>query len=422
MKVLIVGRGGREHALCEKVAASPRVREVFVTPGNPGMSVVATILPYGESDHREIVDFCKLQRIDLVIIGPEKPLVEGLSDRLTHEGICVFAPSQRAAQIEGSKSFAKDLMTKYNIPTGKYQVFSDFSSAQKYVESSPLPVVIKADGLASGKGVVIATTRAEAVEALQKMMVEKRFGSASSQVVIEEFLEGEEFSLMALVHGELVVPLDVAQDHKKAFEGDQGPNTGGMGAYSPVPQISSSVVADAVATIVEPTARALVQGGMPFTGILYAGLIVTKEGAKVIEFNARLGDPETQVLLPRLESDLVEVIGELLSGKKPELRWSSKAVVGVVVASQGYPDSFTPGVPLPSFAQHEAVHIYYSGVTQNDSGELLSDGGRVYLAACEGDTLGEARQKVYDFLESYRHPNLFYRTDIAYRALSRGHI
>ena len=421
MQVLVVGRGGREHVLCEKIAASPRVRKVYVAPGNPGMADVAMPLPCGENDHQKLVEFCREEGIDLVIVGPEKPLVEGLSDLLAQEGICVFAPSQRAAQIEGSKSFAKQLMEKHNIPTGRYRTFCDFGLARDYVEQSSLPVVIKADGLAAGKGVVVASTQAEAIDALWDMLVEHRFGEASSTVIIEEFLEGEEFSLMALVHGELVVPLDVAQDHKRAFDGDRGPNTGGMGAYSPAPHISPEVVEEAITEILEPAARALVQEGMPFTGVLYAGLMLTKEGTKVIEFNARFGDPETQVLLPRLESDLVEVIGEVLEGRRPELKWSAKAMVGVVVASKGYPEAYTKGVLLPSFESEEGVHIYYSGVSQNAEGELFSDGGRVYLAASQGDSLQEAQSRVYAFLEQYSDPNMFYRTDIAHRALPRGH-
>lgn len=419
MKVLVVGRGGREHALCEKIAASPRVREVYAAPGNPGMADVATLLPYKEDDHLALVQFCRDQGVGLVIIGPEKPLVEGLSDCLAREGICVFAPSQRAAQIEGSKSFAKGLMEKYHIPTGKYRAFRDFDLACEYVKHAPLPVVIKADGLAAGKGVVVAPTQAAAIDALRNMLVEHRFGEASSTVILEEFLEGEEFSLMALVQGELVVPFDVAQDHKSAFDGDLGPNTGGMGAYSPVPQISSEVVQEAITKILEPTAKALVQEGMPFTGVLYAGLMLTKEGAKVIEFNARFGDPETQVLLPRLESDLVEVIEAVLQGKRPKLDWSTKAMVGVVVASKGYPEAYTKGVPLPSFKRAEDVCIYYSGVDQDNEGQLLSDGGRVYLAGSLKNSLQEAKNHVYAFLEQNKDPQMFYRTDIGYRALSK---
>ncbi len=417
MKVLIVGRGGREHALCKKVAESPWVSKVYVAPGNPGMTACANLLPYTEADHQGLLEFSKKQEIGLVIIGPEQPLVEGLADLFVQAGIRVFAPSKRAAQIEGSKCFAKALMEKYHIPTAQYREFDNFEQAKDHVERSSLPIVIKADGLAAGKGVVVAETQNEAIDALREMLLQGRFGEAASSVLIEEFLEGEEFSLMALVQGELVVPLEVAQDHKRVFEGDLGPNTGGMGAYSPVPQISSKVIQQAVTHILEPTARALVQEGMPFTGVLYAGLMLTKAGPKVIEFNARFGDPETQVLLPRLKTDLVEAIGDVLEGQKPALEWSSKAMVGVVVASAGYPGECTTGVRLPAFEQRNDLHIYYSGVSQNEEGDLLSAGGRVYLAGSLQSSLQEAQTEVYSFLDQYERLGMFYRKDIARKGI-----
>ncbi|HKM43115.1 MAG TPA: phosphoribosylamine--glycine ligase [Limnochordia bacterium] len=422
MKVLIVGRGGREHALCATVALSSLVEKVYVSPGNPGMADCATLLSYSEEDHQAIVEFSKEQGIGLVIIGPEKPLVEGLADRLLAEGIQVFAPTQRAAQIEGSKSFAKELMEKYGIPTARYRSFVDFDSAKEYVEHSSMPVVIKADGLAAGKGVVIAQTQAEAMDALTDMLLERRFGDASSRVIVEEFLEGEEFSLMALVQGELVVPLDVAQDHKRAFDGDLGPNTGGMGAYSPVPQIPAAVIREATVRVLEPTARALKQEGMPFTGILYAGLILTKEGPKVIEFNARFGDPETQVLLPRLESDLVEAILSVLQGQRPEIKWSNQAMVGVVVASRGYPGPCQAGALLPDFESEGDLQIFYSGVGQNQAEKLISSGGRVYLAASRAACLQDACREVYRSLARYDQPELFYRTDIGQREINKSRV
>jgi len=418
MKVLVVGRGGREHALCEKIASSPLVNQVYVAPGNHGMTCVATLIPYTEDDHEGLVRFAKEHKVDLVFIGPEKPLVDGLADRFAQEQIRVFAPSKKAAEIEGSKSFAKALMVKYGIPTADYRVFSDYDQARNYVEQSPLPIVIKANGLAAGKGVVVAHTQMQAQEALREMLEERKFGEASSQVIMEECLQGEEFSLMALVHGELVVPLDIAQDHKRAFDGDLGPNTGGMGAYSPVPQIPSDVIQRAITEILEPAAKALVLEGRPFTGVLYAGLMLTAEGPKVIEFNARFGDPETQVLLPRLESDLVDAVLRVLAGESPDLRWSAQGMVGVVVASQGYPGSYERGVLIPSFECVDgSVCLYYSGVAQSDEGELLSAGGRVYLAGCLGNSLGEARQHVYAFLSQYEQPELFYRRDIGKGAL-----
>lgn len=421
MKVLVVGRGGREHALCKKIASSPLVERVYAAPGNPGMKGCAELLPYTEDEHQRLVEWSKKERIGLVVIGPEKPLMEGLADCYREAGIPVFAPSQRAAQIEGSKSFAKELMERYRIPTAKYRVFTDYDAAKEYVEKLDMPVVVKADGLAAGKGVVIPQTHTEAVDALREMLLESRFGEASARVVIEEFMDGEEFSLMALVHGELVVPLELAQDHKRAFDGDVGPNTGGMGAYSPVPQIPAWAVQQAVEEILEPTARAMVQEDIPFTGVLYAGLMLTAQGPKVIEFNARFGDPETQVILPRLECDLVQVILDVLAGRRPELKWSSQAMVGVVMASRGYPGVCAGGVPLPELAgegQADDVHIYYSGVCQGEHQCLVSRGGRVYLAGCLGDSLRDAREKVYAFLAKHEQPEFFCRTDIGKKAVS----
>ena len=273
MKVLVVGRGGREHALCDKIGSSPLVSQVYVAPGNPGMSRVAKLVPFSERDHEKLVSFAQRQGIDLVIVGPEQPLLDGLVDRLQEAGIRVFGPTKEAAEIEGSKAFAKKIMLDNGIPTAHYGVFHDYTQAKQYLDQCPIPIVIKADGLAAGKGVVVAETRAIAEQALREMLVEEKFGKASQQVVIEEFLEGEEFSLMALVHHEHVIPLEVVQDHKRAYDGDLGPNTGGMGAYSPVPQIPSEVVDEAMTTILQPTVRALKSMGRPFTGVLYAGLI-----------------------------------------------------------------------------------------------------------------------------------------------------
>lgn len=422
MKVLVVGRGGREHALCEKIQASPLVREVWVAPGNPGMETVAQRVLLTENDQEGLVQFAREQGIDLVLIGPEQPLMEGLADRFREAEIKAFGPSQGAAAIEGSKSFAKGLMEKYGIPTAAYQSFTDYEAAKAYLDSQTIPVVIKADGLAQGKGVVVAQSRAEAESALGEMLLSKKFGEASSTVIIEEFMVGEEFSLMALVHREVVVPLEAAQDHKRAYDGDLGPNTGGMGAYSPVPQVSKELLETCVQTILEPTAKALVKEGLPFTGVLYAGLMLTEAGPKVIEFNARFGDPETQVVLPRLESDLVEVIMQLLAGEKPQLTWHRTATLGVVVASKGYPQESNPGAILPSFASlpEENVRIYYSGVRQNEKGEFMSTGGRTYLVAGTGATLSEAQAKVYRFLEGYQHPGFHYRRDIGRKAMEKA--
>lgn len=301
MNVLVIGRGGREHAICWKVSQSPLVDQVFVAPGNAGMENCATRILIEEHDQDQLIQFAKENNIGLTIIGPEVPLLEGLANRFRAESLPVFGPNKEAAEIEGSKSFAKYLMKKYQIPTAEYEVFTDFEQAKQYVIQKGAPIVIKADGLAAGKGVVVAATEEEAISTLEQFLLYHKHGEASSKVVIEEFLEGEEFSFMALVNGTKLIPLELAQDHKRAFDGDQGPNTGGMGAYSPVPFISPKTIEQAYETILKPITEALVQEGRSFTGILYAGLIDTARGPKVIEFNARFGDPETQVILPRMK-------------------------------------------------------------------------------------------------------------------------
>ncbi len=346
MKVLVIGRGGREHAICTKFSESPKVEKVFVAPGNAGMIDVAELVAIEEGDHGKLIDFALTNGIDLTFIGPEVPLLAGLSDRFEEAGLKVFGPKQKAAEIEGSKSFAKDLMKKYQIPTAEYEVFSNYEEAKAYIEEKGAPIVIKADGLAAGKGVTVAMTLEEALDSIKEMLLDEKFGQASSTVVIEEFLAGEEFSLMAFVNGETVIPLEIAQDHKRAYDGDQGPNTGGMGAYSPVPHIGEETVNIAIETVLKPTAKAMIQEGRTFTGILYAGLIKTDKGPKVIEFNARFGDPETQVILPRMKSDLVDVIEAVLNGEKPEIEWHDEAMLGVVVASKGYPDEYEKGALL----------------------------------------------------------------------------
>lgn len=417
MKVLVVGRGGREHALCVKIKNSPLVSEVFVAPGNPGMKEAANLVPIKEWEQGELVRFAQSEGMDLVIIGPEQPLLDGLTNSLQRVNIRVFAPTQAAAEIEGSKAFAKALMTEHNIPTAAYGVFADYTLAKEYLDQCSIPIVIKADGLAAGKGVIVAQTRTEAEKALQGMLLEGDFGSASQQVVIEEFLDGEEFSLLALVHDETIIPLAVAQDHKRAYDGDLGPNTGGMGAYSPVPQISRYVIEEAISTILEPTVRALKQMGRPFTGVLYAGLILTREGPQVIEFNARFGDPETQVLLPRLESDLVELILQLLTGNKQEAVWKDDSFIGVVVADEGYPGSALGGQNLSALQDlGPGFEVYYGGVKADPQGEIISSGGRACTIVASGETIAEAQKRVYEGLEKIALPTMFYRKDIAQRA------
>lgn len=417
MKVLVVGRGGREHAICGKVSESPLVSEVFAAPGNPGMMDCASLVNINENQLDELVFFAKEKEIGLTIIGPEVPLLEGLADRFIEEGLKVFGPQKAAAVIEGSKSFAKDLMKKYGIPTAEYQVFAEYAEAKAYLDKIGAPIVIKADGLAAGKGVVVAMTQQEAEFALQEMMLNEKFGEASASVVIEQFLTGEEFSLMAFVNGETVIPLEIAQDHKRAFDGDNGPNTGGMGAYSPVPHIRKETVEKAVQNVLIPAAHAMVQEDRNFTGILYAGLIETSDGPKVIEFNARFGDPETQVILPRMKSDLVEVVLEVLEGKTPEIDWHEEAMVGVVVAANGYPEEYEKGSILKGI--ENMSQVFHAGTARNAEGQFITNGGRVLLVGAKAPSLKEAQQKVYAELEKLDCPETFYRKDIGNKAIGR---
>lgn len=419
MNVLIIGRGGREHAICRKVSESPVVDKVFVAPGNDGMTDVAQLVPIEENSTEKLIEFAKEQQIGLTIIGPEVPLLNGLADQFTEAGLKVFGPGRAAAEIEGSKSFAKQLMKKYHIPTAAYDVFTSFEEASQYIEEKGAPIVIKADGLAAGKGVTVAMTKEEALASLKEMLVGKKFGEASSRVVIEEFLTGEEFSLMAFVNGEKVIPLEIAQDHKRAYDGDQGPNTGGMGAYSPVPHIGTETVQTAVETVLKPVARAMVQEGRSFCGILYAGLMKTADGPKVIEFNARFGDPETQVILPRLKSDLVQVILDVLEGGTPELVWDKQAMLGVVVASKGYPESYAKGAVLTGLndMSKEEIFLFHAGTKRTQTGEFATAGGRVLLAGAKADNLEEASKKVYSELAKLKCDGVFYRKDIGYKAI-----
>lgn len=419
LKVLIVGSGGREHALCKKVKESKLVTSVYCAPGNAGIAEDAVIVPIVETDFSNLIHFAKQEKIDLTIVGPEVPLAAGIVDEFEAADLKVFGPRKNAAIIEGSKSFAKELMKKYNIPTADYETFQSYEEAKAYLEEKGAPIVIKADGLAAGKGVVVAMTMEEADAALKDMLLDAKFGKSSASVVIEEFLEGEEYSLMAFVHGENVYPMVIAQDHKRAFDGDTGPNTGGMGAYTPVPHIPEAEVERAVQEILLPTANAMIQEDRPFTGILYAGLIQTEQGPKVIEFNARFGDPETQVVLARLESDLVQLVLDLLEGNTPNIKWSNDAVVGVVLAAKGYPGDYEKGVAIPNFESSDPnVSLFHAGTTRpNAEGPYLSNGGRLLLTAAKAETISAAMEKVYSEMKQLDHPEFFYRNDIAKKAL-----
>lgn len=420
MNVLVVGKGGREHALAWKLAQSPSVTNVYVAPGNEGMSEVAELLPISETDFDSLIDWAIKNEVGLVVVGPEQPLVEGLADRCQEAGLNVFGPTQSAAILEGSKSFSKDLMAKYEIPTAKYKVFTSEEEAVNYVQEIGAPIVIKADGLAAGKGVTVALTVQEALEAIHASLGDQVFGQAGASIVIEEFLEGEEFSLMALVNGTSVTPLVLAQDHKRAYEGDQGPNTGGMGAYSPVPQIPQLVVDVAMETILKPTAAAMVKEGRPYQGVLYAGLIATADGPKVIEFNCRFGDPETQVILPRLESDLAEVFLSVINGEEPELIWSEQAACGVVLASEGYPGSYKKGASIKGLDSLQEDSLVFHSGTKKAEDQWVTDGGRVLLVTRLAPSLEEAIHEVQGEMAKLDYPGTFFRKDIGHRALSRA--
>ncbi|PFV75164.1 phosphoribosylamine--glycine ligase [Bacillus sp. AFS059628] len=418
MNVLVIGRGGREHALAWKFAQSEKVEKVYVAPGNEGMRDVATPVDIDENDFDALVLFAKENHVELTFVGPEIPLMNGIVDRFKEEGLRVFGPNKAAAVIEGSKAFTKELMKKYNIPTAAYETFTDYEEAVQYIQKVGAPIVIKADGLAAGKGVTVAMTLEEALQATKEMLQDVKFGEASKKVVIEEFLDGQEFSLMAFVNGTTVYPMVIAQDHKRAFDGDKGPNTGGMGAYSPVPQIPESAVEEAIKTVLHPTAKAMIQENRSFTGILYAGLILTNDGPKVIEFNARFGDPETEVVLPRLENDLVDVCNAILDESELTLQWSEEAVIGVVLASKGYPEAYKKGDIINGLDALQDVIVFHAG-TAMKHGDFVTNGGRVLFVACKANSLQEAKDKVYKEIGKIESDGLFYRSDIGYRAI--GH-
>ncbi|MBB4825546.1 phosphoribosylamine--glycine ligase [Sporosarcina luteola] len=417
MKVLVIGSGGREHAIARQFASSPSVSAVFVAPGNDGMKQDVTCVPIGVLEFARLADFARDNQIDLTFVGPEQPLTEGIVDYFMARGLSIFGPTQEAAQLEGSKSFAKELLKRYGIPTASYGTFTDADQAKNFIREQGAPIVIKADGLAAGKGVVVAMTLEEALEAVDDMIGNQKFGDSSSRIVIEEFLEGEEFSFMSFVHAGKIYPMPIAQDHKRAFDGDEGPNTGGMGAYSPVPHISSDVIEEAFDKVVIATVKAMAQEEKPFAGILYAGLMLTKEGPKVIEFNARFGDPETQVVLPRMDSDFGEFMSALMAEEEYELKWNEQAMLGVVVASDGYPGELQKGAVLPDLSamSTDKTAVFHAG-TKMEGDTFIGNGGRVLLIASKADTLKTAQKEVYNTLSKHEWNGFFYRTDIGWRA------
>ena len=418
MKLLVIGSGGREHAIAKKLLEGSQVEQVFCAPGNPGMTRDGiTVLNISQEDHASLIDFAKKESVEWTIVGPEIPLFNGIVDDFQAEGLAIFGPSKAATQIESSKAFAKELMTTNAIPTADYKSFDQYEEARRYIEKGNIPVVIKADGLAAGKGVVVAETMEAALDALDDMMLGKKFGDQNTHVVIEEYLTGEEFSLMAFVKNEKVYPMVISQDHKRLLEGDKGPNTGGMGAYAPVKHISEAVVKEATEKILLPAATGMVRNGTPFTGILYAGVMATEDGPKTIEFNARFGDPETQVLMNRLESDLAEAITAILSDEEPSLVWKQDGVsLGVVVASKGYPEAYEKFRPLNLPEIDDQMNLYFAGVSETE-GKLVSNGGRVYLVEAAGKTIEEAQEAVYSALETVDISEYVCRKDIGNRAV-----
>ncbi|MBQ8366130.1 MAG: phosphoribosylamine--glycine ligase [Alistipes sp.] len=412
MKILVIGSGGREHAIVEAISRSPKAEKIFAAPGNAGIAQLAECVAIKDTDVEALVAFAKRAAIDLTVVGPEAALAIGVVDRFREEGLKIFGPTKAATEIESSKDFAKRLMKKYDVPTADYATFTDYDEAMAYVRRGSLPTVLKYDGLAAGKGVVIATTMEEAEAALRDMLLDTKYGEG--RVVIEEFLTGEEFSLMCFVAGSKVVPLPVAQDHKRAYDNDEGPNTGGMGAYTELPFVTAEDHAYAMERIMQRVADALVKEGCPFTGILYGGLMKTPAGIKVIEFNARFGDPETEVVLPRLKSDAVDAFMAVACNEEPTVEWSEGATLGIVLASNGYPGSYDKGYAIKGTERVESK-VYHMGTAIKD-GELVTAGGRVMIVVAAAPTLKEAQAKAREDIAKIECDNLFHRTDIGNKA------
>ncbi|MBW4081931.1 phosphoribosylamine--glycine ligase [Paenibacillus sp. S150] len=420
MDILVVGGGGREHAIIWSLSRSSKAGKIYCAPGNAGIAQLAECVPIGVFEFDKLTAFAEEKKIDYVVIGPDDPLAAGIVDAFEAHNIAVFGPRRNAAEIEGSKTFMKDLLHKYSIPTAAYEKFSDYEAALAYLRSQGLPIVIKADGLAAGKGVTVAYSREEAELALRNIMVTKVFGEAGAQVVIEEFLAGQEMSILAFVDGETVRPMAAAQDHKPVFDGDKGPNTGGMGTYSPLPHIDDDIVQEAVETIIKPTARAMVAEGRPFSGVLFAGLMISPDGKpKTIEFNARFGDPETQVVLPRLKSDLLEIFLAVTEGRLADIdiEWSGDAAVCVVLASEGYPGPYPKGVPISGLEDSSNELVFHAGTARAEDGTWVTNGGRVLGVVGMGASIAEARSAAYDTAARISFPGMHSRSDIAMKAL-----
>ena len=425
MNVLVIGSGGREHALAFKAAQSAKVEKVFVAPGNAGTALEPKLenVAIGVEDIAALVSFAKENNVELTIVGPEAPLVIGVVDKFREEGLAIFGPTAAAAQLEGSKSFTKDFLARHKIPTADYQTFEQIDPALAYLKEKGAPIVVKADGLAAGKGVIVAMTEQEAEDAIRDMLAGNAFGDAGSRVVIEEFLEGEEASFIVMVDGENVLPFATSQDHKRAYNEDKGPNTGGMGAYSPAPVVTAEIHQRIMDEVIYPTVKGMSDEGHPYTGFLYAGLMITADGTpKVIEYNCRFGDPETQPIMLRLQSDLVELIEAANRVKldKTDIQFDSRAAVGVVLAAAGYPGSYPKGDAISGLRVDyaEGTKVFHAG-TKQDGDNVVTAGGRVLCATALGNTVTEAQQNAYKLVDEINWDGVEFRTDIAYRAITR---
>ncbi|WP_312266616.1 phosphoribosylamine--glycine ligase [Neisseria sp.] len=423
MKLLVVGSGGREHALAWKLAQSPMVETVFVAPGNAGTERETKLTNLAKTDHQDLIEFCRAENIAFTVIGPEAPLAAGIVDDFRAAGLPVFGPTRAAAQLESSKDFAKAFMKRHGIPTAQYQTFEDAKSAHDYVDAKGAPIVIKADGLAAGKGVIVAMTLKEAHDAIDDMLLGNKMGNAGARVVIEDFLQGEEASFIVMVDGEHVLPMATSQDHKRLLDGDQGPNTGGMGAYSPAPVVTPEVYERAMNEIILPTVRGMKADGNEFTGFLYAGLMIDQHGAPyTIEFNCRFGDPETQPIMSRLDSDLAVLVQAALDGKLDGVsaEWNPQTAVGVVLAAENYPDNPKKGDIISGLDEADNIgKVFHAGTSAGGNGEILTDGGRVLCVVGLGDDTAAAKAKAYQALEKIRFDGMQYRRDIADKAIRR---
>ncbi len=420
MKVLLIGSGGREHALAWKLAQSPRLTRLYAAPGNPGIGEEATLVALDTDDHAAVLSFCRSEAIDFIVVGPEAPLVAGLADTLRDAGLAVFGPSAAAAQLEGSKGFTKDICAKYSIPTGAYRRFTAVEPAKAYIREQGAPIVIKADGLAAGKGVTVAMTLEEALAAVDSCF-DGAFGAAGAEVVVEAYLDGEEASFFCLCDGTHALALASAQDHKRVGDGDTGPNTGGMGAYSPAPVMTPEIVERTMTEIIAPTIRGMAESGHPFSGVLFAGLMITRNGPELIEYNVRFGDPETQVLMMRLKSDLLPLLYAAATGTLGLMsaEWHDDAALTVVMASKGYPGSYAKNTPIAALPHPDAdTKIFHAGTALKD-GQLVATGGRVLNVTATGDTVGAAKAKAYAALAKVEWDNGFSRSDIGWQAVAR---